>query len=221
MSMISAEANKRLAHRFRELWRRKLGTGQSDETFTTLDAAYGSPERLYHSWCHINTLLGELDQVRSLPEFTSVAFDEVELALFFHDAVYEPARHDNEVRSAALFLDLTSQGGASNEMMLARVTQLIEATATHQPSSDTATRLMIDLDLSILGAPPEVYASYVAGVRQEYHHVPHEVWSGGRIAVLDRFLSRERIYQTETFHIRLESTARANLMAECQQLSRV
>jgi predicted metal-dependent HD superfamily phosphohydrolase len=207
-----------LTARFRELWRRGVRAHGWETAFAALDAGYGSPARAYHAWSHIADLLQRLDGVRDAPEFAGVAFDDVELAVFFHDAVYDPRRHDNEARSAALFLGLAAAGGAADER-LRRVASLIAATAAHPPSSDRATQLMLDLDLGILAAPPEVYASYVAGVRREYGHVPDPAWARGRIAVLDRFLARDRIYQTAVFFARLEAGARANLQTERRQLA--
>lgn len=207
-----------IAPRFRALWQRTIGCDRSDKVYAALDAGYGSPTRAYHTWSHIAALLSELDQVRGVPEFTGVAFDEVELAIFFHEAVYDPAQHDNEAKSAALLLDLAS-GKAWDESALKRVAALTEATIDHAVSSDPATQLMVDLDLSILGAPPHIYASYVAGNRQEYAHVPDALWAHGRRAVLARFLNRERILQTAYFRMRIETAARANLQSECDQLS--
>ena len=210
-----------LETRFHALWHCMIGTDRSREGFGILDAANASSARIYHSWSHIAALLRELDKVRGIPEFAQVAFDEVELAIFFHDAIYVPGREDNESKSAALLLNLATGNSALGEDPLTLVVQLIEATAAHDPSHDMATRLMTDLDLSILGAPPDIYAAYVSGVRQEYRRFADDLWIRGRRAALDGFLARQRIYQTAHFYGLLEHAARANLMTERQQLSRI
>jgi len=205
-----------LPQRFRELWRRTVGDESWEAAFAALDQGYSGASRVYHGWSHVLDLLQKLDAVRGLPDFRAVSFDEVELAIFFHDAVYAPERHDNEARSAALFLNFAEDRGTAVDR--ARVAALIEATASHAASRDPAVRLTLDLDLSILGAAPDVYASYAAAVRQEYAFVPDPLWRHGRGEVLDRFLARERIYQTDPFFTRLEAAARANLAEERRQL---
>ncbi len=203
---------------FRALWQRTIGAARADEAFEALDAGYTSPARAYHDWSHVVALLRGLDRVRSLPEFGSVAFDEVELAIFFHDAIYDSRRRDSEARSVALFLGLAEDSASLAADALARVARLIEATAYHDVSADVATQLLLDLDLSILGVPAETYATYVRQVRREYAHVPDALWVQERRAVLERFLARERIYQTSDFHDRLEASARVNLAVERAEL---
>ena len=101
-----------LGARFGTLWSRTLRTAPSEDVSALLDEAYASPARAYHSWSHIAAMLRELDAVRTVPEFDDVDFDEVELAIFFHDAVYDPLRQDDEARSAALFRDAASRAAA-------------------------------------------------------------------------------------------------------------
>jgi predicted metal-dependent HD superfamily phosphohydrolase len=95
---------------------------------------------------------------------------------------------------------------------------MIRATAAHETSADPATRLMLDLDLAVLGAAPPVYAAYAAAIRREYAAVPEAIWRLGRAGVLDRFLARPRLYQTRLFQERLEGAARINLAAEADAL---
>ena len=66
--------------------------------FTRLAAAYAEPTRAYHTAEHIEDCLTLLDASRTLARHA----DEVEAAIWFHDAVYVAARTDNEERSAEL-----------------------------------------------------------------------------------------------------------------------
>ncbi|RZK20026.1 MAG: hypothetical protein EOO56_13205, partial [Hymenobacter sp.] len=67
--------------------------------------AYNAPERHYHNLQHIDNLLNRLD---AHPLQDPVV---AELAVWFHDAVYDALRADNETKSAAwalAFLQETS-----------------------------------------------------------------------------------------------------------------
>jgi predicted metal-dependent HD superfamily phosphohydrolase len=138
--------------------------------------------------------------------------DDLALAVFFHDAVYDATRTDNEARSAALLVE-EARGGSPSGERLERIVRMIAATTAHAPSDDPATQALLDLDLAILGAGPAAYGAYAAAIRREYAHVPEPLWRAGRAAVLERFLARERIYGSPAF-APLEAAARANLSAE-------
>lgn len=200
--------------RFEALWARMAG-GAAAPVWAVLDRAYADRSRGYHNWDHIGAMLAELDAVRGEAEFVDVHFGEAELAIFFHDAVYEPLAKDNEARSAELFRGVA---GGMAEDAVRRIEASILATATHAPVADLSTRLVLDLDLCVLGAGAEDYARYARSVRAEYAAVPDAAWRAGRPAVLRRFLAREAIYQTVYFHSRLEARARENMAAEIAAL---
>ncbi|KKL22586.1 hypothetical protein LCGC14_2433980, partial [marine sediment metagenome] len=68
--------------------------------FVDLDRRYGDPARHYHGWPHIMACLEELDL-----EPLSRDPRTLELAFWYHDAVYDSRAADNEQRSADLLLD--------------------------------------------------------------------------------------------------------------------
>jgi len=204
--------------RFNALWREALDADNAAPAWRALNTGYGEPHRAYHNWSHIEAMLTGLDEARALPEFDGVPFDEVALAIFFHDTVYDPRAQDNEERSAALFRDLCS-ADASNRNHIEPVAEMIIATAVHAATSDPATRLLLDLDLRVLGGAAEQYAAYARAVRAEYSFVPEQAWRDGRSAVLKRFLERDRIFQTNYFSGKHEAQARTNIAAEIEALA--
>lgn len=204
--------------RFEELWGRVVGPQKDGEAWARLDAGYREPHRAYHAWPHIAAMLAGLDEVREEPAFAAARFDEIETAIFFHDAVYDARRDDNEALSAELFQTCAGERAAMGPEGVRRVAAMILATAKHLPAPDISTRLLLDLDLAVLGSAPEKYASYAGAVRKEFAFVPDAAWRTGRAAVMDRFLARERLYQTDCFHARHERQARVNIAGEIDRL---
>lgn len=205
-----------LRGRFHALWTRAVGPVGIDEAWRALDAGYGGAARHYHDWRHVAALLDGHDAMRPHASFAGPVHDAIDLAIVFHDAIYDPARPDNEARSAALLR--TCAGTAADPNLLSRSEAMIRATADHAPQADPAVRLMLDLDLAILGAPRPDYETYAAAIRREYAAVPDPVWRVGRALVLERFLARPHLYQTDLFRERFEAGARANLAAEAAAL---
>jgi predicted metal-dependent HD superfamily phosphohydrolase len=172
---------------------------------------HGGAERGYHSWSHPQALLRLLVDVQDQLNDPLA----VECAIVLHDAIYEPTRSDNEKRSAALAKDMIC--GVVPDPTVGRAVQLIEATERHlvpeNSSADEAEdcRIFLDMDLSVLGSNDEVFDAYEAGVRHEYRHVPEDAFRQGRAAILERFLSRDRLYMSEWGYERFEAKARENL----------
>jgi predicted metal-dependent HD superfamily phosphohydrolase len=92
-----------------------------------------------------------------------------------------------------------------------RVAALILATKHDREPGSPDARLLVDVDLAILGCEPAVFAAYDRAIRQEYSWVPEEEYRGARAAILQRFLHHPAIYHTRFFRDRLETQARQNL----------
>lgn len=167
---------------------------------------YAEPQRKYHTLQHLRECLELFDTVRQLPAHPA----EVELALWFHDAIYDLKRSDNEERSADLAQASLLADGASPEVA-SRVAALILATRHTSVPRDPDERLVVDIDLAILGASEERFAEYERQIRDEYVFVPGWLFRRKRRAVLRTFLDRPQIYATPHFAALYEARARANL----------
>lgn len=193
-----------------------VGAGAAAPTFAELVRAYSGSDRHYHTLDHIAALLDLLDQYsEGLADRSAV-----ELAIFFHDAVYVPTRSDNEAESATLARErLTALGLPAG--LIVRVANLILATR-HEiervEQQDADLELLLDLDLSVLAADRSIYAAYARSIRSEYAVYPDEVYRPGRRRVLGQFLARPRIYQTSRLHRLWDAAARANLTWELAEL---
>ncbi|GGQ39495.1 putative metal-dependent HD superfamily phosphohydrolase [Actinomadura coerulea] len=177
---------------------------------TELDQRYGEPHRRYHTRAHLTAVLDLVDELAGHAEDP----DAVRIAAWFHDAVYDPERADNEERSARLAARMLADTDLP-DAVVARVVRLVELTATHAPEEDDRDgQVLCDADLAVLGAEPERYAAYAAAVREEYAFVPDEFFRAGRAEVLNGLLALPRLFHTPAARERFEERARGNMRTE-------
>ncbi|MDB5931099.1 MAG: N-methyl-D-aspartate receptor subunit [Polaromonas sp.] len=191
-----------------------LGATPPARLFDELVARYSEPQRRYHTLQHLDECLEKLVPARALAEHP----DEVELALWFHDAIYELQRHDNELQSALWAQREMLAAGAAPEAA-ERVHGLIMATRHSALPEAPDERLLVDIDLAILGAGRVRFEDYERQVRAEYDWVPEGLFRARRREMLQGFLARPAIYGTEVFQARLEAQARENLRWSIAQLA--
>ena len=187
------------------LWR-ELGKPASRAVFNELLAHYAEPRRAYHTIEHVRDCLAQLDAVQHLSKRPA----ELELAIWFHDAVYDTHRSDNEECSAQWACQHILEQGLPEDVA-ARVRDLILATKHDALFSDPEVALLVDIDLASLGCPVDEFDRQEPRIRQEYDWVPETAFREGRAKILQRFLERDSIYQTDYFRERYEHQARLNL----------
>ncbi|MFW5683807.1 MAG: hypothetical protein ACOC1I_03060, partial [Spirochaetota bacterium] len=156
--------------------------------------------------------------------------DSLEYAIFYHDAVYDPGRNDNEQRSADLAARELTRLGLAKEYTtgvaeLVLETAHLASTSTSDPerpppgrtdgshAGGEALALMHDIDLAIFAAPLDRVIEYDRQIRVEYSAIERETFRGRRGAILRDFLDRPAIYRTAVFQDRCERAARMNIAA--------
>jgi predicted metal-dependent HD superfamily phosphohydrolase len=187
-------------------WQRIGATTTGDDTYAALIARWDEPHRKYHTLQHLRECLSLFDSVRGL----SARPAEIEVALWFHDAIYDTERSDNEERSAEWASTAATAAGAAPPVA-ARIHALVMATKHTAAPSGAEAQLLVDIDLAILGADKQRFAEYERQIREEYSWVPIDVFEQKRRAILRAFLGRPRLYATPHFHAALDAAARANL----------
>lgn len=203
----------------RVAWQRHLGRSDAaDEVFDNLLARHRGGGRYYHDVRHVRWVVRHVVELAADHEVADL--DAVVAAAFFHDAVYEFDRDDNEARSADLATATLRELGWEPERC-DRVAEMILATRHFDqtpatPSTDTA--VLLAADLAVLGADPGAYADSVRNIRREYGHLDDDAWRTGRTAVIHAFLERTSIYPPELGLDTWERRARANLTAELAAL---
>ena len=206
------------AHLAASWWRCWGGVGARDEAdgnrlLGALILAWDEPQRRYHTLQHLEECLATLEPHLDRADHPA----EVELAIWFHDAVYWPYEKDNEELSADWAEGEMEHAGIAPER-IERVKQHILATRHAAEPVGVDQQLVVDVDLSILGAPRERFEAYERQVRAEYSRVPTVVFRRKRREILREFLAREPLYGTPAIRDALEPRARDNLAWSLRQL---
>ncbi|MBE0407044.1 hypothetical protein EI161_11145 [Psychrobacter sp. FME5] len=187
---------------------------ESSMLWQDIASRYNEPQRAYHSLQHIQQLFAQFEKIKQhLYEPNIIA-----LALYYHDVIYDPTRLDNELKSAKYAVEALSK--YIDDEKRQHIYKLIMMTASHQideladsnKSSDAA--YLLDMDLSILGAPWVEYEKYAQAVRQEYAYVSDIKYRAGRASVLNSLLAHPTLYITDYYYERLETKARINIKRE-------
>lgn len=186
----------------------------AEQVWGKLAVSYGANGRFYHNLSHIEEMLDVAEQLRDVAE----DFTAVQLAIWFHDVIYDPRRSDNEAQSAAHAVQILHPLGVSGAM-LSKVSDLILATKSHETAvNDSDYFVLLDADLAILGAGPKQYQAYAQAIRREYSFVPDAAYRAGRTAVLQRFLARSPFYFTKWMRQNREDAVIRNLTWEIERL---
>jgi predicted metal-dependent HD superfamily phosphohydrolase len=182
--------------------------------FESTASRYAEPHRAYHNLTHIKSLLEQAEALRDqIHDYTAVR-----LAIWFHDVIYDTRRSDNEERSAEFAATAMNSLSVLADTSAA-VQTMILATKGHSPmNAPDDLKLFLDLDLSILGAPEEIYQTYSAAIRQEYSWVPGFLYRRERRKILNAFLQRDQLYHTRVMAARFEAQARRNIANEINSL---
>ena len=174
--------------------------------FDDLVQRYAEPHRHYHTLVHVVTCLNIFDKAI---DNISDSFC-VETAIWFHDVIYTPQKGDNEYASAKHAKSFLSNIHVEEEK-ISKIENLICLTKhPTSPSSDDE-KYLIDIDLMILGAEPEIYEEYDRSIKKEYSFVPNLLYKKGRKKLLKSFIEKNSIYETNFFIQRFEKQARDNL----------
>ncbi|MCZ6681812.1 MAG: N-methyl-D-aspartate receptor NMDAR2C subunit [Planctomycetota bacterium] len=202
----NAELAMALWEKWCDLWTRLKCKGDSQEQYARLEVLYSEPNRSYHNLEHIEGCLDLLDEVRvecKNPE-------QVELAIWFHDAVYDARRADNEAQSALMAESVAVDAGLPPETA-SRVADLVLATRHDGIPADSDAQLLVDIDLAGLGRTFDQFKQTGALVRREFDWLDDETFYQNQAELFRRLLDRPSIFFTEYFRSRFERQARDNL----------
>ena len=189
-----------------EAWRDLRLPAPPPAVLAQLTARWAEPHRKYHTLQHLAECLALVDRDRALAQHPG----EVAIAAWFHDAVYDTSRRDNEAASADWARRVMREAGAAGDVV-ERVHALIMATRHDDVPGTPDARLLVDIDLAILGAAPARFDEYERQIRDEYGFVPEPRFRAKRGEILRGFLERPALFSTPAYAARFEAPARANL----------
>ncbi len=184
----------------------RLSLSIGERAFEQIQGHYSVSWRAYHNVRHIEDCLEQLDRSPRIAEQP----DEVELAIWLHDVIYDTHRSDNEDQSAAFAASILQDVRAAPDVVQ-RVTANILATTHNATATRIDEQLIADIDLSILGRPMDEYDVFETAIRKEYQWVPWATYRDKRTEVLQSFLDRESIYRIDWFAEKFEASALDNL----------
>ena len=212
---LSSEDLQYLQSKFEQLFQ-PLGKSTILLLQTTIFQYYQETHRAYHNLSHIYNLLKLSEQ---LDIYNRNAF---EMAIWYHDVIYQPHFKDNEAQSSALFLkhfdeyfgNFFPNQNLTNKEIRIWINQMILSTFGHQPRlHHMDMRLFLDADLAILATDSKTYETYTKAIRTEYNIYPDHLYYQGRKQAMTHFLDRPNIYFTTTFSP-FEQQARQNIINE-------
>ncbi len=203
--------------RFISLWNRCIpnaGTSSAQDVFSVLEGNYSRPERFYHTLGHIKACLKHLDAIRDQARDP----DALEMAVWFHDAVYETGARDNELQSAKLFVELANKEAPAR--FVDKVRSLIMVTVHPSHPTDIDEKFMVDIDLSSFGLPWPQFLALGKLARKECAHMSDEEFDASELEFFEILASRPNFYYSEFFRTRYEAQARDNLARKIADLKR-
>ncbi|MFI7584472.1 DUF4031 domain-containing protein [Kocuria sp. M1N1S27] len=177
---------------------------------------WAEPHRHYHGPAHLLAVLEAVDRLRA--GLDPARLEALVLAAWFHDAVYRGRPGTDERESADLARARLGAAGLP-EPLAAEVERLVLLTVDHRVADDdTVGGVLLDADLSVLGADPAGYATYAADVRKEYANVPDPVFAGARLRVLEDLRRRQPLFRTPEAQRLWGAAAARNLDREIGRL---
>jgi predicted metal-dependent HD superfamily phosphohydrolase len=199
--------------RWHKTWQQLGAASGSEDLYDRVSACYAESHRKYHTMQHLDECFSHFELIRDHAEHQA----EVELAIWFHDAIYRVSSKDNEEKSAEWAYTSTVSSGLPKKIG-ERVYSLIMVTKHKVVSLSRDAEVLVDVDLGILAAEPKRFDEYELQIRAEYAWVPEPLFRQERRKVLQEFVGRSSLYSTALFRERYEAQARENLSRSLARL---
>lgn len=206
-----------MQRRFCELWNRTVASDNTDEAcevFHRLYSYYSSDERYYHSTGHIHFCLTQFDQVKRYLDSP----DAVEMAIWFHDVIYERGACDNEYQSALFFKEYVAQK-LTPEFTEQVYNLILDTTHKHTPTTQDG-QYLADIDLSSMALPWQEFMRDSSNVRAECNHLCDKEFYPKQLAFLESLLARQQFFYTDFFQQQHGGQAQGNLQRLIKQLNK-
>lgn len=201
-----------------------LDSDVCDTWFTKLQEAYTEEKRTYHN---LDFLREKLECYYDIKDNLK-SQQAVLLAIFFQNFEYDPKALDGENKNLDHFNTFAEEAGIPQDSELREGTcDLLRVAAVHSTDAHKVggafggedAHYFLDLDMAVLGSPPEHYAEYREKIRGEYSFLSEPMYTALRLKVLQNFVQIPNIFATKEFREKYEEQARQNIQAEIELLS--
>lgn len=209
-STIQPDAHNELKTRFVALWTRCINhnkTAAAEVIHGRLVDFYGEAHRHYHTLDHIQHCLQEFDRAVTFMDNPNA----IEIALWFHDAIYEPGAKDNEQRSAELFRRYSNASGCTDAVFQQQIHNLIVITNHREQPSQKDEQFIVDIDLSSFGLPWDKFVRDGCRIRTECAEMNDDEYYPNHVKFLQALQKRPTFFFTRFFQRCYEQTARENI----------
>jgi len=179
--------------------------------YQTLELYYTN-KRFYHTLNHIKILLDSLHDFH----ITEVEKIKLELAIWFHDIIYNSKAKNNEEESINEFTKFAIYVGLNFDLNL-EINDIIFATRHKDTAQTRLQKIMCDVDLKEFAF--DNYIKNSNNIKKEFSHLTDKEWIKGRSDFLKTFINKEFIYYTDEYRDALEDTARINLKKELDYIN--
>lgn len=203
---MTMDLNAATTARFDALWARSVPCSPegAHRVGGELMRLYAEPHRRFHTLQHIDDCLRRFDEVDALIKHP----DAVEIALWFHDAIYVPGAPDNEERSVTFF---QRESSGATPAFAARVADLIMATKHLESAQSGDLGFMVDIDLRGFADPWELFMAKGDELRAEHADQSDADYYRAQLRFLGRLENRPFFYCTPYYRSRYEKTAKQNV----------
>lgn len=195
--------------RFEKLWLRCASddaAATAHECFAQVEGHYNEPHRRYHTPGHIAHCLEQFDAARALMQLP----DSVELAIWYHDVIYDVGASDNELQSAKL-LRRHADGALPGELVQCVHDLIMVTVHGRQEPENPDQGFMVDIDLSSFGLSWKRFLRDSVAVREEFSHMSDAQFYPRQREFLSGLLARPYFCVTDFFRKRHEARARSNI----------
>ncbi len=188
-----------------------FSSSSAQATFSLLDSLYSEPQRKYHTWTHITTVLTLAQQFKQSIQ-DPISF---EAAIWFHDAVYVPYRQDNEKNSAYLADCVLRSSRLQDEQIRNCIEIIISTEYTQMRKTDKGdSALFHDLDFAIFAFPLEQVLAYDNNIHDEFLYdkqTTETEFSTQRGIFLKKLLNKQAVFKAVESKKAWEQLARDNI----------
>lgn len=151
----------------------------------TLLAMWNESHRHYHTLNHLNDLISQINENKD--KYSEKEYEKLILASLFHDCIYEPARNDNEEKSAEFFMECCSDKTNSD---ILDIKQIILDTKTHE-STTNLSESFNNYDMSIVERDFDQLLEWEMGIKSEFEPVfGLSDYKEGRLKFLESLLDK-------------------------------